>query len=377
MKIVRFMLAVLGLLIVVCAVVFIGVYVLVDPNKLKAALIEEAKKQTGYQIKAPSTLTWSFYPRLGITVPLMTVSFPGQTTPFANIHGLTISTGFMQLLQSDHTFKANVHMDNLAINHSQLQHVKLKLTRDQNKIEVSHITASLYGGKLRGAVRGQTSPSVWRWGWSFDADQVQVGPWLADMTQVSEANAILTGTGSIQLRGSTSGFRPEERLQNLTGTIIFQVREGTIKGADLNYLVQSAQALMAKGPLPVPTGLAETVFKRLEGAALLMGDQAKVTHLLLNCPTFKVNGTGTLNLREQLVDLQLHITPMDDAPAKWDVPVSITGSFAHPEAHLDNEQVSQILRHFGLDQIKKHIQKDVNALFPEKATGTLPRVLGP
>ena len=56
---------VLGILVVV-AVVYITTFF--DPNDLKPRLIEAVRNQSGLELRLDGPLSWSFYPRIGVSV---------------------------------------------------------------------------------------------------------------------------------------------------------------------------------------------------------------------------------------------------------------------------------------------------------------------
>nr|WP_299380547.1 AsmA family protein [uncultured Halomonas sp.] len=122
-RLVRTLLAVIGILglIVVAAVVYVTTFF--DPNDLKPRLIEAVREQSGLELALEGPLNWSFYPRLGVSVEDARAWLPEQPqedTPFAAIDSAEVSLAFTPLLTGD-----------IAIDGLTLDGMRLELVRDE------------------------------------------------------------------------------------------------------------------------------------------------------------------------------------------------------------------------------------------------------
>nr|WP_299243715.1 AsmA family protein [uncultured Halomonas sp.] len=122
-RLVRTLLAVIGILglIVVAAVVYVTTFF--DPNDLKPRLIEAVREQSGLELALEGPLNWSFYPRLGVSVEDARAWLPEQPqedTPFAAIDSAEVSLAFAPLLTGD-----------IAIDGLTLDGMRLELVRDE------------------------------------------------------------------------------------------------------------------------------------------------------------------------------------------------------------------------------------------------------
>jgi len=118
----RALLAVVGVLgiLVVVAVVYITTFF--DPNDLKPRLIEAVRNQSGLELRLDGPLSWSFYPRIGVTVKDAEAWLPAQSpddAPFVGFANAEISVAFTPLLTGD------VSIDGLI-----LDGMRLNLARD-------------------------------------------------------------------------------------------------------------------------------------------------------------------------------------------------------------------------------------------------------
>jgi len=110
---------VLGILVVV-AVVYITTFF--DPNDLKPRLIQAVRNQSGLELRLDGPLSWSFYPRIGVSVKDAEAWLPAQSqndAPFVGFDNAEVSVAFTPLLTGD------VSVDGLI-----LDGMRLNLARD-------------------------------------------------------------------------------------------------------------------------------------------------------------------------------------------------------------------------------------------------------
>lgn len=119
----RTVLAVIGVLgvVMVAAVVYITTFF--DPNDLKPRLIEVVREQSGLELALEGPLSWSFYPRLGVSVEQAEARLPDQeqdAPPFVAFERAEVSLAFASLLSGE-----------IAIDGLQLDDMQLNLERDE------------------------------------------------------------------------------------------------------------------------------------------------------------------------------------------------------------------------------------------------------
>ncbi|GGX99171.1 hypothetical protein GCM10007160_28480 [Litchfieldella qijiaojingensis] len=119
----RTLLAVVGVLglVMVAAVVYITTFF--DPNDLKPRLIEVVRQQSGLELALEGPLSWSFYPRLGVSVEQAEAWLPDQAqeaSPFVAFERAEVSLAFAPLLSGE-----------IAIDGLTLDSMHLNLVRDE------------------------------------------------------------------------------------------------------------------------------------------------------------------------------------------------------------------------------------------------------
>ncbi|MFY0992329.1 AsmA family protein [Halomonas sp. C05BenzN] len=123
-RLLRTLLAAIGILalVVVAAVVYVTTFF--DPEDLKPRLIEVVREQSGLELSLEGPLTWSFYPRLGVSVEKAEAWLPDQEVDseasFAAFRRAEVSLSFAPLLRGE-----------VAIDGLTLDGMRLQLERDE------------------------------------------------------------------------------------------------------------------------------------------------------------------------------------------------------------------------------------------------------
>jgi AsmA protein len=103
-RILRTLLAAIGILglVMVGAVIFVTTFL--DPEDLKPRLVEVVREQSGLELELDGPLSWSFYPRLGVSVDAAQARLPEQGSdepPFAAFDHGEVSLSLAPLLRRE------------------------------------------------------------------------------------------------------------------------------------------------------------------------------------------------------------------------------------------------------------------------------------
>ncbi|MBW5801903.1 AsmA family protein [Halomonas elongata] len=123
-RILRTLLATIGILglVAVGAVVFVTTFF--DPEDLKPRLVEVVREHSGLELELDGPLSWSFYPRLGVAVETAEARLPTQSPddrPFAAFDHAEVSLAFAPLLRGE-----------IAIDGLTIEGLLLNLARDES-----------------------------------------------------------------------------------------------------------------------------------------------------------------------------------------------------------------------------------------------------
>jgi uncharacterized protein involved in outer membrane biogenesis len=367
MKLIRIILSVAALFILVCVIAVSALIIFINPNKLKPVIAAELKKQTGYEATIEGDFSWSFYPRIGVKVERVALFVPNQSIPFVDLHDVTFVTELAQLLQGNQKLRGDIYISEMKLLNMQAKNAHVGLRWQDQALNLNPITATLYAGKLEGDARGSELSAIPHWAWDVKVSNVQLDPLLQDVNG-KESKLKMSGIGQVELHAYTQGKTRDEILNNLNGTGGFDLEGGVVDGVDLNYLVQSADAIINKKPLVMQDNISQTAFDRLHGTTVIKNGVIATSDLMLVSPSFMTSGAGSINLILQAINLQLRITPQKQANTQWVIPVMVVGDLHKPDVRLDITELNIMIAKEKLDSVKTKMHDAIKAHLPGKAS---------
>ncbi|WP_286902604.1 AsmA family protein [Vreelandella sedimenti] len=121
-QLLRILLAAVGILAIVAVAAVVYVTTFLDPEDFKPRLTAVVEEQTGLNLALEGPITWSFYPRIGVSVEKARAWLPEQTeesAAFAAIDRAEVSVAFGPLLRGE-----------IAVDGLTLDGMRLNLERD-------------------------------------------------------------------------------------------------------------------------------------------------------------------------------------------------------------------------------------------------------
>jgi AsmA protein len=371
-KVFKFLVWVVVLVVVIAVLAFAALYIFADPNKLKPVISSEVQKRTGYQLIFDGDLSWSLYPQLGVKAAHVTLQAPNQQKPFIDLKRIHIAVEPMQLLYGYHKLRGEVHIAEVTFMNVHATSALVGLHWQDQSIVLRPIQASLYGGSLSGNARGKDFGAVPAWNWELTLSHVDMQPLLHDANG-DASKLILSGTGQVKISASTQGLDAKQMMSNLNGVTDFSVQNGAVEGIDLNYLLQTADALLNKKQIELPTDINQTKFDSMAGSVLINNGLAQTNNLLLTSAAFKVKGQGSYSLPAQTIDLALQVAPPEN---QWDIPVLVRGEVSRPTVQLDMREINKQVASRELAQVKDKVRDKIKEKIPGKAGEYLSNLLG-
>lgn len=376
MKFVRILLSVIVLFIVVAALAIGSLMYFIDPGKLKPVLAEEMKKQTGYEVVMDGEFSWSFYPRIGIKVGRLAFMSQGQKTPFLDMHRVLFVTDLAPLLQGQQKLRGDIYVSDLVIfnMHARDAHVGVRWQDEQ--LTLQPMTAALYNGTFHGIARGKQLTAVPAWGWDVAFMNVDLRALLNDVNG-ADSKLKLSGIGQVEVRGTASGISREQILNSVNGSAMFAVKEGAVEGIDLNYLVKSADALINKQPVVLPTDrVDQTTFESFTGTTVMRNGIVSTSDLALKTSALSATGSGSYHLIYQAINMQLRLAASQNAKTQWLIPVMLSGNVRQPEVHLDVTELNIMVAKQKLEEVKNKVREEIKQRVSGKAGQALQKLLG-
>ncbi|MFC0660441.1 AsmA family protein [Eoetvoesiella caeni] len=208
----------------------------------------------------------------------------------------------------------------------------------KGKLELSKMTADLYGGKLSGKINADSSNAM---AGQIALENVAVGPMLKGLTGTEH----ISGTGTLKLNLASKGNTVAALTAGLGGTAQALVRDGAIQGIDVERtLAQVAGVLQSLMNEQVPdlSGKfqpgSETRFTSLDANVAFERGIGQIKKLDLNSPAVRVTqgSPASVNLINSTLDLAADVRIVNASKAGKEqfadlqgvtVPVHISGPF--------------------------------------------------
>jgi AsmA protein len=243
-----------------------------------------------------------------------------------------------------------------------LDFTNLNVTVDM-KDNVTHLhplTAQLYGGTYSGDLTYDArtaTPSL-----GMDEHLTSV-----DMTRLAantKAKGRVSGKATVNIKGAARGADADNILKTLNGHFDASIANGALEGVDLGYDLAMAQSLIEKQGITSSQDTKRTKFDAFKDTATITNGVAETNDLSIISPVLKVSGKGTINLRNEALDMNLTASVMKSATTTAvEVPVKVTGTYSDPTVKPDMEglakgavkdKLKDVLKKNGLDGLFGH-----------------------
>lgn len=376
MKSLRVFFALLSLLLLVVLFILISLQLLIDPNKLKPIIISEVKKQTGYDLLIDGNLSWSFYPLFSVKVKRMTLAKPNEKVAFLELDKVNLGTPLGKIIfRSFHRndLSGYLDVDDIKYNGIHARQASLRFLFSKQTLTLMPIYANFYGGTLHADLYASNLESIPKWSGKIELNNVNLQSLLIDLKALNKINMI--GIFKLTFIGDATGKVDTQLAQNLNGTMTFQVAQGKLFNIDLNYLLESAKALIKREALPTPPASLTTPFNNIQGGAFIKQGLATLQNTWISTTSFKAQSSGTIDLRKQVLDLHLQITPLDTVNAPWQIPVIIRGNMEHPTVSLDMDEINKMMVNLGVEKIKEKAKEEIQKHLPGEVQNLIQKLL--
>lgn len=248
------------------------------------------------------------------------------------------------------TLVADLAMSNLQANGIRLSNFKTPLKLDKSIIDLSAISANLYGGSMNGSVKinAQNQPADTQV--AYDLKGTDISSLLKDLGQKQTFSGKLNMKGNLRFKA-----HPEKKKlsSSLNGTAAMSINNGALNGVDLAFWYNTGLGLLkSRNATDLALGAVQAVAGgggKNTGKTAFIGARANfklnggiLTNNDLNVFNQHVFGLGggTVNLVNETIDYHFNISGVAKTgdgykPAGQVIPLKITGSLDNPKMGVD------------------------------------------
>lgn len=211
---------------------------------------------------------------------------------------------------------------------------------DRGKLDISSLTAGLYGGKLAGALSVDAAQGN-QLATKMSLAGIAIEPLLMDLTQKN----VLSGTGSLALDLKTGGANGYAMKSNLGGTLQVRLRDGAVKGINLTQTLRELKAALkpeSQDETVAADTSKQTAFSEMDADLAFTKGVASVKRLNVVSPLLRVTQgePATIDFVKDELDLVARarvVNPAADPEGKElidlkdvTIPVHVKGPFDKP-----------------------------------------------
>ncbi|MEE3117813.1 MAG: AsmA family protein [Pseudomonadota bacterium] len=267
---------------------------------------------------------------------------------------LDIDFGLMELIVSNLTIKD----------------IKASTTADKGLIKVDEFSGKLYEGGFGAQVTLDARTDNPKWKVGSDVTNVQTLPLLTDLAEVD----MLSGGANLKVNLTTTGNRVSVLRDKANGQISFNLAKGEFRKMNLTRMACQGIALVNQESLSTQDWGTTTPFNDMRGTLQINGNTLKNTDLVAALAGMKLEGDGTIDLKQSLMDYEAGLRIVgeihrDEACRVTEVvenvviPVECRGNFAEDPAGLcsfDGSRFRDTLKTIAANAAKAKAKEEVD-----------------
>lgn len=214
------------------------------------------------------------------------------------------------------------------------------LKLDKGKLDISSLTAGLYGGKLAGTLSVDAAQGN-QLATKMSLAGIAIEPFLMDLAHQN----VLSGTGSLALDLKTAGANAYAMKSGLGGTLQLRLRDGAVKGINLTQTLRELKAAFkpeSQNETVASDTSKQTAFSEMDADLAFTKGVAAVKRLNVVSPLLRVTQgePATIDFVKSELDLVARarvVNPAADPEGKElidlkdvTIPVHVKGPFDKP-----------------------------------------------
>lgn len=220
-----------------------------------------------------------------------------------------------------------------------LANLKAEIKLAGGKLEVSPLTANLYGGTLAGAFGADANGN--RVNVKQAIQGVQIGPLLSDAVQQDR----LEGRGNVNFDVAMAGPSVAAMKKSMGGSARVELRDGAVKGINLGEAIQDVRSVLGQKAAKANDPSKRTDFSEITATFAIKNGVAHNSDLQGKAPLFRVGGGGDIDIGNSTINYGAKASLVATSKGQGGrdlsnlagvtIPVRVTGSLEKPDISVD------------------------------------------
>jgi AsmA protein len=189
----------------------------------------------------------------------------------------------------------------LIVSNLTIKEIKASTTASKGMLKVDEFSGKLYEGSFGSNATIDARTDTPKWAINSDVSNVQTLPLLADLAEVT----MLAGGANLKINATTSGNRISVLREKADGQISFNLAKGEFRKMNLTRMACQGIALVNQDQLTTDDWGSTTPFNDMRGTLDINGNIFDNTDLVASLAGMKLEGNGTIDMKQTLVDYEL------------------------------------------------------------------------
>lgn len=301
----------------------------------------------------PSALTGAIPTNSTNTMPALNHAAQAGPFDFSALHGFRAS--------------GQLRIDTIQSRAFHSSDLQTLVNLQDGRLTVGPHQVNVWGGKIKGSLTIDANSQ--RVTMTKTVSNFDVAALLSSLS----ATPALSGRGNLSTNLSATGTNRATMLSSLTGQLALELKDGAIKGVDLQAILQGARNALGRTTSKSATTDGQTRFTALNATAVINNGVADNQDLSLKAPLFRVQGNGTIDLAAGQLNYLAKVAVADTADGQGGdelkalrgvtVPIRLIGPINRPSYRLDIRALAADLAKIKLsDDVTDKINKAVPGL---------------
>ena len=254
--------------------------------------------------------------------------------------------------------KGTFNIGQLTVGNLDIHKIETELNAQKGLLRLHPLRAQLYTGTYNGDLQLNAQGTQPLLSTNENLQAVALGPLLKDFMGDDK----LHGTTHLQAKLTTRGSDVTTMRQRLTGTLTATLKDGYLKGVDIDYAERKLRAQIKHEPLPTKPEKPQTGFSKLEAVFNLQNGIAHTQTLTAQLPHARMQGSGDIDLIREQLNLTLNFKFSSDVAGQAGksyveldrvaLPVHLRGPLSQPEYNIDFDAALKALLQREIDKRK-------------------------
>lgn len=279
-------------------------------------------------------------------------------------------------------FRGKVAITQLQAQGFKVSDLTARLAAANGRLEISPMSAKLYGGSLDGALAINARGNV------LTVRQKLAGIDIRALMKDAIDKEPLEGRGNLSLDVSTRGANVDAMKRALAGQVALDLRDGAVRGVNVAKMLRDAKAVLKSGQASNAAANAteKTDFSELTATFRIAGGVARNDDLSMKSPLLRLGGAGDIDIGNSRIDYLAKVSVVNTTAGQEGreladlrgitVPIRLRGPFDKLSYSLEAGDLLKDAAKARVEEKKQELKEKASERLQDQLGGKLKGLFG-